>query len=156
MSYNLSSHPYGVSMRVYFAGSIRGETPDRDWFQELIKYISRTDRVLTEHSFDFSYEEEIKKNDVKIWETDMEWLQSADSLIGEITAPSLGVGYEIGKAEEWGKPILLLWRNDPKKKPSAMLNGNSFLKLIKYEEKKEAFRAIDDFLEMVRAQFLEP
>lgn len=143
-------------MRVYFAGSIRGEAPDRDWFQGLIKHISKTDKVLTEHSFDFSYEEEIKKDDVWIWETDMGWLQSADALIGEITAPSLGVGYEIGKAEEWGKPTLLLWKNDPKKKPSAMLAGSSFLKLVKYDEKEEALAAIDEFLEMVRAQFLEP
>lgn len=143
-------------MRVYFAGSIRGESPDRDWFQDLIKYISKTDKVLTEHSFDFTYEEEIMKDDVQIWETDMAWLQSADALIGEVTAPSLGVGYEIGKAEEWGKPILLLWKKDPKKKPSAMLNGSSFLTLVSYDEKEDALRAVDEFLEMVRAQYLEP
>ena len=112
--------------------------------------------MLTEHSFDFTYEEEIKKNDAQIWETDIGWLQGADALIGEITAPSLGVGYEIGKAEEWGKPILLLWKNDFKKKPSAMLSGSSFLKLVKYDEKEEALGAIDEFLKMVRAQFLEP
>ncbi len=34
-------------MRVYFAGSIRGEAPDRDWFHELIGNISKTDKVLT-------------------------------------------------------------------------------------------------------------
>ena len=143
-------------MRVYFAGSIRGEAPDREWFQELIKHISKTDQVDTEHSFDYSYEEEIKKDDVQIWETDMEWLQSTDAVIAEITAPSLGVGYEIGKAEEWGKPVLLLWKNHPNKKPSAMLSGSSFLKLVKYDEKDEALEAIDEFLEMIRAQYLEP
>lgn len=143
-------------MRVYFAGSIRGESPDRGWFQEIIKHISKTEKVLTEHSFDFSYEEEIKKDDAQIWQTDMEWLQSTDALIGEITAPSLGVGYEIGKAEEWGKPVLLLWKNIPGKKPSAMLSGSSFLKLVKYDEKEEALRAIDEFLAMIRAQYLEP
>lgn len=143
-------------MRVYFAGSIRGEAPDRDWFQELINYISKTEKVLTEHSFDFSYEAEIKKDDAQIWETDMEWLQSADALIAEVTAPSLGVGYEIGKAEEWGKPVLLLWKKTDGRKPSAMLNGSSFLKLVEYEEKQEALRAIDAFLEMIRAQYLEP
>ncbi|MCK5671283.1 nucleoside 2-deoxyribosyltransferase, partial [Candidatus Bathyarchaeota archaeon] len=133
-------------MRVYFAGSIRGEEPDRDWFQELIRHISKTDRVLTEHSFDFSYEDEIKKDDHEIWETDINWLQGADAVIGEITAPSLGVGYEIGKAEEWGKPILLLYRETPDKKTSAMLNGSKFNELITYNEKDEALKAIDDFL----------
>lgn len=143
-------------MRVYFAGSIRGEAPDRDWFQELIGHISKTDKVLTEHSFDFSYEDEIEKDDREIWETDINWLQSADVVIGEITAPSLGVGYEIGKAEEWGKPILLLYRETPGKKTSAMLNGSKFNELITYNEKDEALRAINDFLSRVRAQYLEP
>ena len=143
-------------MRVYFAGSIRGEAPDRDWFQELIRYISKTDKVLTEHSFDFSYEDEIKKDDREIWKTDINWLQSADAVIGEITAPSLGVGYEIGKAEEWGKPILLLYRETPGKKTSAMLNGSRFNELITYNEKNEAYQAIDVFLAKVRAEYLEP
>ena len=143
-------------MRVYFAGSIRGEAPDRDWFQELIRYISKTDKVLTEHSFDFSYEDEIKKDDREIWETDINWLQSADAVVGEITAPSLGVGYEIGKAEEWGKSILLLYRETPGKKTSAMLNGSRFNELITYNEKNEAHQAIDVFLAKVRAEYLEP
>lgn len=143
-------------MRVYFAGSIRGEAPDRDWFQELIGHISKTDKVLTEHSFDFSYEDEIKKDDREIWEIDINWLRSADAVIGEITAPSLGVGYEIGKAEEWGKPILLLYRESPGKKTSAMLNGSNFNELITYNEKDEALRAIDGFLTRVRAERLEP
>ena len=143
-------------MRVYFAGSIRGEAPDRDWFQELIRYISKTDKVLTEHSFDFSYEDEIKKDDREIWETDINWLQSADAVVGEITAPSLGVGYEIGKAEEWGKPILLLYRETSGKKTSAMINGSRFNELITYNEKNEALQAIDVFLAKVRAEYLEP
>ena len=143
-------------MRVYFAGSIRGEAPDRDWFQELIGHISKTDRVLTEHSFDFSYEDEIKKDDREIWETDINWLKSADAVIGEITAPSLGVGYEIGKAEEWGKPILLLYRESPSKRTSAMLNGSNFNELITYKEKDEALRAIDGFLTKIRAERQEP
>lgn len=143
-------------MRVYFAGSIRGEAPDRDWFQELIGHISKTDRVLTEHSFDFSYEDEIKKDDREIWETDINWLRNADAVIGEVTAPSLGVGYEIGKAEEWGKPILLLYRESPGKRTSAMLSGSNFNELITYKEKNEALRAIDGFLTRVRAGLQEP
>ena len=143
-------------MRIYFAGSIRGEAPDRDWFQELIGHISQTDKVLTEHSFDFSYDDEIKKDDWEIWETDIKWLRSADAVIGEVTAPSRGVGYEIGKAEEWGKPILLLYRESPGKRTSAMLNGSNFNELFTYNEKNEALRAIDGFLTRVRAERPDP
>jgi nucleoside 2-deoxyribosyltransferase len=133
-------------MKVYFAGSIRGGEPDREWFQQLIQYIKQHGRVMTEHSFDFNYEEEIKKDDEWIYTTDMGWLRESDVLIAEVTAPSLGVGYEVAKAEEWGKPVLLLYRDTPARMPSAMLNGNKNLPMIFYNEKKEVFEAIDQFI----------
>ena len=136
-------------MKVYFAGSIRGGEPDREWFQQLITHIKQYGQVMTEHSFDFSYEEEIKKDDVWIYTTDMGWLRESDALIAEITAPSLGVGYEIAKAEEWGIPILMLYRDTPARKPSAMLNGNKNIPMIVYNEKKEVLEAIDAFLKEI-------
>ena len=136
-------------MKVYFAGSIRGEAPDTEWFQVLIKRISRYGKVLTEHSFGFPYDEEIKFDDHWIYETDIGWLRDADALIAEVTAPSLGVGYEIAKAEEWGKPILLLYRERPERKPSAMLNGNKNLKMVKYNDDQEALKEIDNFMKFL-------
>ena len=133
-------------MNIYFAGSIRGGEPDHVWFQQLIKHIQRHGRVMTEHSFDFSYDEEITKDDIQIYTTDMKWLNESNALIAEITAPSLGVGYEIAKAETRGIPILLLYRYTSNRKPSAMLNGNKNLPMIIYHDKKKAYEAIDDFL----------
>jgi hypothetical protein len=45
-------------VNIYFAGSIRGEAPDRAWFKTLIGRIGRHGRVLTEHSFGYSPEDE--------------------------------------------------------------------------------------------------
>ncbi|MFH2111533.1 MAG: nucleoside 2-deoxyribosyltransferase [Candidatus Bathyarchaeota archaeon] len=134
-------------MKIYFAGSIRGEKPDPGWFQALITHISRHGRVLTEHSFSYIPEEEGQLDDQRIYERDMAWLREADAVVAEVTAPSLGVGYEVAKAEEWGKPLLLLYRETPGRKPSAMLNGNRNLHLFKYAEKRDALRAVDEFLE---------
>ena len=133
-------------MNIYFAGSIRGGKPNREWFQQLIKHIQHYGRVMTEHSFDYSYKEEIAQDDTQIYKTDINWLKESHALIAEITAPSLGVGYEIAKAETWRKPILLLYRYTPNKKPSAMLNGNKNLLVKTYYKEKEAFEAIDIFL----------
>ena len=133
-------------MKIYFAGSIRGGEPDREWFQQLIQHIKQYAQVMTEHSFDYSYDDEIKKNDVWIYTTDMGWLRESDALIAEVTAPSLGVGYEIAKAEEWGIPVLMLYRDSPNRALSAMLNGNKKLPLITYNEKKEAINAINTFI----------
>ena len=133
-------------MKVYFAGSIRGGEPDRDWFHRLIRHISGHGKVLTEHSFSYSYEEEISFDDTWIYERDMDWLMEADALVAEVSAPSLGVGYEIAKAEEWGKPTLLLYREEPSRKPSAMLNGNMNLELVVFTEEEDALNAVDRFL----------
>ncbi|MCW4014395.1 MAG: nucleoside 2-deoxyribosyltransferase [Candidatus Bathyarchaeota archaeon] len=137
-------------MKIYFAGSIRGGEPDREWFQQLTQHIKQYAQVMTEHSFDFSYDEEIKKDDVWIYTTDMGWLRESDALIAEVTAPSLGVGYEIAKAEEWGIPVLMLYCDSPNRAPSAMLNGNKNLPMITYNEKKEALEAIDGFIKGIR------
>ena len=134
-------------MNIYFAGSIRGGEPDREWFQQLITHIKQHARVMTEHSFDFSYEDEIKKDDVWIYTTDMGWLKESNALIAEVTAPSLGVGYEIAKAEEWDIPILLLYRDTPSRRPSAMLNGNKNLPMFVYNQKDEVLDAIDEFID---------
>jgi hypothetical protein len=41
----------------------------------------------------------------------MSWLKEADVIVAEVSTPSLGVGYEIGKAEDMGKRILCLYKN---------------------------------------------
>ena len=133
-------------MNIYFAGSIRGEAPDRAWFKTLIGHIGRHGRVLTEHSFGYSPQDEARFDDQWIYETDMGWLREADVLVAEVTAPSFGVGYEIAKAEEWGKPVLLLYRLRDGRKPSAMLHGNRVLQMVKFTDEGEALDAVDRFL----------
>jgi len=133
-------------VNIYFAGSIRGEAPDRAWFQALIGRIGRHGRVLTEHSFGYSPEDEAQFDDNWIYKTDMGWLRQADALVAEVTAPSFGVGYEIAKAEEWGKPVLLLYRLREGRKPSAMLHGNKGLEMVKFTDEAEALDAVDRFL----------
>ena len=132
-------------MKIYFSGSIRGAEPRKTWFQTLIMHLGKHGKVLTENSFNFSYEEEIKFDDRWIWERDTMWLNEADVLVAEVTSPSLGVGYEIGKTEELGKPILCLYQYN-EKKLSAMIGGSKYLKVIEYKEDHQAMQAIDDFL----------
>ena len=139
-------------MNIYFAGSIRGEEPDRVWFRTLIGRIGRHGRVLTEHSFGYSPEDEARFDDQWIYETDMGWLREADAVVAEVTAPSFGVGYEIAKAEEWGKPVLLLYRLREDRKPSAMLHGNRGLPMVKFTDEMEALNAVDRFLQQVKGQ----
>ena len=63
-------------------------------------------------------------SDRAIHDRDIEWLRSADVLVAEVTTPSLGVGYEIGRAVEWGKRIICLHRPLPGRRLSGMIAGS--------------------------------
>ena len=137
-------------MEIYFAGSIRGAEADKLLYKRFIEHLSRHGKVLTEHSFDFDYSQEIKLDDHEIYELDTGWLKDADALVAEVSSPSLGVGYEIGHVEALGKPILCLYRRQEGRRLSAMIGGNRKLKIVEYDGEEEALNAMDDFINAVK------
>jgi len=132
-------------MKIYFAGSIRGGRNDRKIYAQIIEFLKQYGVVLTEHVGLLNNSEHYR-SDACIYRTDMDLLKESDVLIAEVTIPSLGVGYEIGKAEEFNKPILCLYRKDSERKLSAMISGNNRVKLVRYEKIEEVFQVIDYFL----------
>ena len=135
-------------MKIYFAGSIRGGRSDIRIYEQLIKHLHRHGEVLTEHVADTEISEKGENGitDAEIYTMDIELLSKADALVAEVTTPSLGVGYEIGLAENLGKPILCLFNNTKGKMLSAMLSGNPHICLQHYTEPEDAERFIDDFI----------
>ena len=124
-------------MKVYFAASIRGGRKDQNKYRELIRFLSSKVEVLTEHVGDTGIEEigEQDLSDKEIYQRDLEWLESADAVIAEVTNPSLGVGYELGMAEKFGKPILCLYEDsNNKRKLSAMVSGNLKFRTFHYHD----------------------
>ena len=113
-------------MRIYFAGSIRGGRDDWTIYREIIASLSKYGTVLTEHIG----ESELSVSgedlpDREIHDRDLGWLRSCDLLVAEVTRPSLGVGYEIGKATEWGLKVLCLYRPSVTPSLSAMIAGSN-------------------------------
>ena len=136
-------------MKVYFAGSIRGGRKDQNKYHELILFLSSKVEVLTEHVGDTGIEEigEQDLSDKEIYQRDLEWLESADAVIAEVTNPSLGVGYELGMAEKFGKPILCLYEDSNKKrKLSAMVSGNLKFRTFHYHDLDHAKEEILSFI----------
>ena len=122
-------------MKIYFAGAIRGGRSDQNLYFEIINYLKKYGEVLTEHVGDKSIDLSGEKNkDNFIYTRDMDWLTKADIIIAEVTIPSLGVGYEIGRAIQFNKNIICLYRDNKNKKLSAMISGNKELKVIRYHD----------------------
>ncbi|MBT3243147.1 MAG: nucleoside 2-deoxyribosyltransferase [Bacteroidetes bacterium] len=124
--------------KIYFCGSIRGGREDYKIYQELINYISDFAIVLTEHIGDVNVSGDHLLSDIEIHDRDMDWLRESDMIIAEVTQTSLGVGYEIGRAIELGKPVVCLYRQQKGRPLSAMITGSSEIQTFSYSDMKEA------------------
>ena len=135
-------------MKIYFAGSIRGGRRDNQKYFELIDFLGTLAEVLTEHvgASELGNQGENNLSDHEIHRRDVEWLESCDAVIAEVTNPSLGVGYEIGIAEKLGKPVLCLFNESQTEfRLSAMLSGNEKIQVGRYQAIGEAKRQITEF-----------
>ena len=104
--------------------------------------------MLTEHvgSPELTDSGDDGPSDTEIYERDMGWLDEADVVVAEVTVPSLGVGYEIGRAELLGKPVICLFREETGRRLSAMISGHPTMAVERYETVGEAVRLAVEFV----------
>ena len=123
-------------MKIYFAASIRGGRDDIEIYSKLIKLLQNYGTVLTEHVADanLSNKGESQLNDQDIHDRDMQWLLESDIIVAEVTNPSLGVGYELGRAIENNKKVICLYNKKMNKNISAMILGSSEITSYSYTD----------------------
>lgn len=139
-------------MKIYFAGSIRGGREDQARYETILALLREHGEVLTEHVGDagLSARGEDSPDDRFIHDRDMAWLREATAVVAEVTTPSLGVGYEIGRSVDAGKPVLCLFREDAARVLSAMIAGCTEIHVIRYREVRELREPLRRFLQMLR------
>ena len=133
-------------MKIYFAGSIRGGRADKELYFKIIDLLSKYGEILTEHvgNKKLSHTGEDGQNDKYIYDRDMQWLEQADVVIAEVSTPSLGVGYEIAKAEG-SKRTLCIYRPEEGRFLSAMVGGNKNLILKEYSTIDDIKKVFNEF-----------
>lgn len=133
-------------MKIYFAGSIRGGRDDKGLYAEIIQLLSTYGQILTEHLGDPNITNQGEPMEVgAIYKRDMSWLHEADRVIAEVTTPSLGVGYEVARAEDLKKNILCIYRPDSQRKLSAMIGGSSNLTVKEYNAVEDLEKIFQEF-----------
>ena len=126
-------------MIIYFAGGIRGGGGDPELYSKIIKVIEEFGDVATSHLAN----PKVQKNKLKdiddsaIYITDMNEIKRCDILVTEVSAPSLGVGYKIAKAEFLGMPVIALFSAKSQYMLSALIAGNSHINIIRYESMED-------------------
>jgi len=136
---------------IYFAGSIRGGRDDAAIYAQLIERLRKFGRVLTEHvgqpNLTDSGEEALPR---MIHDRDLEWVQASDVVVAEVTTPSLGVGYEIGRATQWQKQVLCLFRTGTPRSLSAMISGCPELTVSEYASVDDVDQILEEFFAELR------
>ena len=122
-------------MTIYFAGSISGGRGDQGIYSQIIQLLRSHGTVLTEHFGDPNLTAAGESlTDRDIHDRDIAWLRQADVLVAEVTTPSLGVGYEIGRAVEWGTRVMCLYRPSEGRRLSGMIAGCDGIEVHRYSD----------------------
>jgi hypothetical protein len=137
-------------LKIYFFGSIWGAKADNEIVQGLLKYLKTKGNVLSEYLFSKEYRENEKLSAREIHDRDLKWIKESDIMAGDVTAASLGVGYELRHGVILAKPILCLYRPQEGKNLSAMIDGSPGIIVRRYQRLEEAEELIDDFLAQIR------
>lgn len=132
---------------IYFSCSIRGGRQDAAIYKQITDIIKLRANVLSEVLASSKLTQRGSNGSVEeIYEKDLEWLLDSDAVIAEVTNPSLGVGYELARAEYLDKPILALYRPQPDRRLSAMIAGSPKIQVMVYENTDELETAIQAFI----------
>ena len=139
-------------MNIYFACSITGGREFERIYQELVAGLLADGHELpTAHLAESNVIAlEAVTPAREVYERDVIWIRKADALIAEVSAPSHGVGYEIGFALQAGKPVLCIHQEG--RKISKMISGNPHPRLTvqAYREPQEAIRLARKFIDKLK------
>ena len=135
-------------MKIYFACSITGGREFESVYQQITRALTEDSHIVpTAHLAETGVVSiEAGIDPFEVYSRDISWIQASDILIAEISAPSHGVGYEIGYALGLGKPVLAIYQEG--RKVSKMISGNPDpnLRVLAYESPKQAVEIVRSFL----------
>ena len=140
-----------AGLQIYFCGSMRGGRQDIEHYINIVTMLKQHGTVLTEFVADPNITatgsgEDL--SDAEIYKRDMELLNKAEIMVAEVTQPSLGVGFEIGTAVSKGNiPILCLYREQPGKRLSALIEGLADGKKYKVHHYTETTSNLQEILQ---------
>ena len=141
-------------MNIYFACSITGGRIFEPAYQEFTHFLLENGHeVPTAHLAESNVMALEKVIDPReVYERDAGWIKACDALIAEVSAPSHGVGYEIGFALEHGKSVLCLAQKDVA--VSKMITGNPHesLQVNFYQDTNEGIGFIRDFMSQLACE----
>ena len=136
-------------MDIYFACSIAGGRQAEAAYQVIVQTLEAAGHTVpTAHlSQPDALSMEAIVDPYVVFRRDIEWINTAQALIAEVSTPSHGVGYEVAYALSIGKPVLCCYLDGIP--VSKMITGNTHPRL-----QVRAYRSLEEIQPLVR-QFLQ-
>jgi len=116
-------------LKIYFAGAISAGRERQPLYAEMVHFLETLGaEVLSAHVAKADVlAREAKLTAEEIFNRDLQFIESCDGMIAEVSRPSLGVGYEIATALSLWRPTLCLCEQEIFL--TRMLTGNSHPRL---------------------------
>lgn len=135
-------------MKFYFAGAIRAGRENIEIYIKINELLKKYGVVLDKHVANPNVNKmEEKLTLEEIYDRDINWIKECDMVVAEVSTPSLGVGYELSYAENVGKRIICICDNNTN--ISAMIGGNRYFELIKYNDSDDLLSKLEDKLNSI-------
>jgi len=134
-------------MNIYFSASIRGGRQEQPAYKQIVELLQKYGTVVSEHVADETISDygETDHEKEELHDREIESLKTSDVFVAEVTMPSLGVGYTIAKALELGKKVICLYHGEHTDKLSAMIKGNSKVRVFTYGSGEDLAGILWDF-----------
>uniref|UniRef100_A0A3Q2VB61 2'-deoxynucleoside 5'-phosphate N-hydrolase 1 n=1 Tax=Haplochromis burtoni TaxID=8153 RepID=A0A3Q2VB61_HAPBU len=129
-------------MKVYFCGSIRGGRDDVHVYRRIVHALQSYGTVLTEHVSSAELSDRGQRS-----HTENSYAHMNKVVVAEVTQPSLGVGYELGRAVDMKKKIFCLFRPSSGRILSAMIRGATDVEnfVVRDYSKDEVEKVLEQF-----------
>jgi 2'-deoxynucleoside 5'-phosphate N-hydrolase len=141
-------------VNIYLACTVRGDRAAVDALRGVADLLEREGHtVLTRHLLADDVETaESVLTERDVFERDMQWLNAADLIIADASGSSFGVGFEVGyvlgRAEQTGQRVLLLYNAARHGRVSRLISGNvhPHCTTYAYENAADLQRTVQAFL----------
>ena len=122
-------------MNIFFIGSIRGGRANQPRYASIVAALEKFGTVSPQHVSDEALSEsgETRLTEPEIRERELTTRATADVVVAEVTTPSLGVGYLIGRATMQNKKVIALYNGDDTLLLSGIIKGDSGVDIHTYK-----------------------
>ncbi|MEK7530338.1 MAG: nucleoside 2-deoxyribosyltransferase [Patescibacteria group bacterium] len=122
-------------MKIFFIGSIRGGRANQPHYVSIVSALEKFGTVSPQHVSDEALSEfgETRLTGTEILERELAALATCDVVVAEVTTPSLGVGYLIGRATILNKKVIALHNGGDTSLLSGIIKGDSGVEIHTYK-----------------------